>query len=120
MLAGRYKMFPQEAKALLRGEYGRLPGEVNEEVRRMAIGDAPVITHRPADDLPPEMDKLRAELKGVAKSEEDVLSYALFPKVALKFFEERDGKKAAPAPVPPARPAAPAGPRVLVVEDLGA
>lgn len=120
VLAGRYKMFPQEAKALLRGEYGRLPGEVNEEVRRMAIGDAAVITHRPADDLPPEMDKLRAELKGEAKSEEDVLSYALFPKVALKFFEERDGKKAAPAPVPPARPAAPAGPRVLVVEDLGA
>ncbi|MBQ7172019.1 MAG: pyruvate carboxylase subunit B [Clostridia bacterium] len=93
VLMGRYKTFTKESKALLRGEYGRLPGEVSEEIRRMAIGDEEVITCRPADRLEPELDKLRAEVKGIAQSEEDVLSYALFPQVALKFFEERKKKE---------------------------
>ncbi len=98
VLMGRYKTFTKESKALLRGEYGRLPGEVSEEIRRMAIGDEEVITCRPADRLEPELDKLRAEVKGIAKSEEDVLSYALFPQVALKFFEERKKKEEKAAP----------------------
>ncbi len=96
VLAGeRYKMVTKESKGLLRGEYGRVPGEVDEEVRKKAIGDAEVITCRPADLLEPEMEKYRAELKekGIGKSEEDVLSYALFPQVAEKFFGIRDGKK---------------------------
>ena len=93
VLMGRYKTFTKESKALLRGEYGRLPGEVSEEIRRMAIGDEEVITCRPADRLEPELDKLRAEVKGIAQSEEDVLSYALVPQVALKFFEERKKKE---------------------------
>ena len=64
VLAGeRYKMNPKESQALMRGEYGRLPAKVNEEVRRKVIGDAKVITCRPADLLEPEMDKLRAECK---------------------------------------------------------
>lgn len=88
----RYKMVTKESKGLLRGEYGQVPGEVNEAVRRKAIGDAEVITCRPADLLEPEMDKYREEAKGLAKSEEDVLSYALFPQVAAKFLAERDAK----------------------------
>lgn len=88
----RYKMVTKESKGLLRGEYGKVPGEVNEEVRRKAIGDDKVIDCRPADLLKPEMDKYREEAKGLAKSEEDVLSYALFPQVAAKFLAERDAK----------------------------
>lgn len=94
VIAGeRYKMVTKESKALLRGEYGRLPAPVNEEVRKKCIGDAPVITHRPADDIPPEYDKYKAEIKDIMEQEEDVLSYALFPQVAMKFFEKRREEK---------------------------
>lgn len=86
----RYKMVPKESKALLRGEYGRLPGEVNEEVRKKCIGDDKVITCRPADLIEPELPKYREECKDIVKSDEDVLSYALFPQVATKFFKVRD------------------------------
>ena len=94
----RYKMVPKESKALLRGEYGKLPAEVNEEVRKKAIGDDEVITCRPADLIEPELQKYKAEMKekGIGKSEEDVLSYALFPQVAEKFFAVRDGEKEHP------------------------
>ncbi len=124
----RYKMITKESKGLLRGEYGQLPGKVNEEVRKKAIGDAEVITCRPADLLEPEMEKLRAESKekGLGNCEEDVLSLALFPQVAEKFLQWRDGPHdEAPAAVAASAvsaPAAPkadnAGPRTLVVEDL--
>ena len=89
VLFGRYKTFTNESKGLLRGEYGKLPAPVNEEVRKMAIGNDKVITCRPADLLKPEMDKYREEIRDQATCEEDVLSYALFPKVAPKFFEYR-------------------------------
>ena len=85
----RYKMVPKESKDLLAGHYGKLPGEVNEDVRRKCIGDTKVITHRFADDLPPELDTLREEMREWYQKEEDVLSYAMFPKVAPKFFEYR-------------------------------
>ena len=92
VLAGeRYKMVPKESKGMLKGEYGQLPAPVNEEVRRKCIGDEEVITCRPADLIAPELDKYRAEAGDLAKSEEDVLSYALFPQVAKKFLEKRDG-----------------------------
>ncbi len=99
ILAGeRYKMVTKESKGLLRGEYGRVPGKVNEDVRKKAIGDSEVITCRPADLIEPELEKYRAELKekGIGKSDEDVLSYALFPQVAEKFFAFRDGEAAKP------------------------
>ena len=112
VLMGRYKSFTKESKALLRGEYGRLPGEVNEEVRKKCIGDAELITCRPADLIKPEMDEYREKTKGIAKSEEDVLSYALFPQVAPKFFEHRDH----PAPAAPKED--PNAVRELYVEDL--
>ena len=89
----RYKMIPKESKALLRGEYGKLPAEVNEEVSKKAIGDEEVITCRPADLLEPELVKYALEMKNkhIGKSQEDVLSYALFPQVAEKFIKQRDG-----------------------------
>ena len=86
----RYKMFTKESKALLAGEYGKLPGEVNEEVRKKAIGEQKVITCRPADLLSPELDKYREEIKDHIRQDEDVLSYALFPQVAMKFFAARE------------------------------
>ena len=93
VLFGRYKTFPNESKGLLKGEYGRLPAEVNEEVRKKAIGNAEVITCRPADRLAPEMDKYREEIREYYTQEEDVLTYALFPKVAPKFFEYRQAQR---------------------------
>ena len=94
VIAGeRYKMVTKESKALLRGEYGRLPAEVDPDVRKKCIGDDEVITNRPADNLAPELDKLREEVKPWMEQEEDVLSYALFPQVAQKFFEFRQGQK---------------------------
>jgi len=133
VIAGeRYKTFSKESKALLHGEYGKLPGTVNEEVRKKAIGDEEVITCRPADLLKPELDSYREEIKDIMEQEEDVLSYALFPQVAMKFFEARkaarEGRKpeAQPAPqpagAPPAPPAAKPQPgvTVLYVEDLSA
>ncbi len=110
----RYKVFTKESKALLRGEYGQLPGPVNEEVRKKAIGDDEVITCRPADLLKPELEQYREEIKDHIRQEEDVLSYALFPQVALKFFEAREAaEKAASEPQDN-------GVRSLYVEDIGA
>jgi oxaloacetate decarboxylase alpha subunit len=112
----RYKMFTKESKALLRGEYGRLPGEVNEEVRKKAIGDEEVITCRPADILSPELDNYRNEIKDQIRQDEDVLSYALFPQVALKFFEARNKPK---EPEAAAKQAAPAENRVVNAANTG-
>ncbi|MBR3994346.1 MAG: oxaloacetate decarboxylase subunit alpha [Clostridia bacterium] len=93
----RYKMVTKESKGLLKGEYGKLPAPVNEEVRAKAgIKPEEVITCRPADNIAPEMDKYREETKDIAKCDEDVLSYALFPQVAPKFFDIRDGRASAP------------------------
>ena len=90
LMGERYKMISKESKGILRGEYGMLPGEVNEEVRKMAIGDEEVITCRPADNLSPELEKYKEEGGELIKCEEDVLSYALFPQVASKFLSERN------------------------------
>ena len=111
----RYKMFTKESKAVLAGEYGRLPGEVNEEVRKLAIGDKAVITCRPADLLQPEYDKCVEQAGPFAQSEEDVLSYALFPQVAEKFFQARAARKeAAEQPVEDTSNEV----RVLYVDDM--
>lgn len=97
--ARRYKMVPKESKAMLRGEYGKLPGTVNEEVRAKAgIKPEDVITCRPADLLEPELPKYREEYKDLAKSEEDVLSLALFPQVAPKFINRRNLRTPKPHP----------------------
>ena len=90
VLMGRYKSFTKESKALLKGEYGALPGDVNEEIRRKAIGTGEVISCRPADLIAPEMEKIKDEYGVFCKSEEDVLSCALFPQVAPEFIKRRD------------------------------
>ena len=106
IMGERYKTFTKETKAMLKGEYGRLPGEVNEEVRAKAgIKPEDVITCRPADLLEPELEKYKAEFADLAKSEEDVLSLALFPQVAPKFLAWRDGPHDEPAAAPAAAPA---------------
>ena len=87
----RYLIFTKESEGLLRGEYGQLPAPVNEEVRALAgIQPEDVISCRPADLLEPELPKYAEEYKDVAKSEEDVLSLALFPQVAADFIANRD------------------------------
>ena len=89
LLGERYKLVPKEVRAYLKGLYGRPPGPINEEVRRKVIGDEEVVTCRPADLLEPEMESARTAAGKWATSEEDVLSYALFPQVASEFFERR-------------------------------
>ena len=94
---------------MLKGEYGSLPGTVNPEVRAKAgIAPEDVITCRPADLLEPELEKYRAEFADIAKSDEDVLSLALFPQVAPKFLAYRDNPQKDAAPAASAPVAAPA------------
>ena len=88
----RYKMVTKEFKGVVRGEYGRTPVEISPEFRKKIIGNEKPITTRPADAIPPELDKLREEVKPWAIQDEDVLSYALFEQVAVKFFESRKAK----------------------------
>lgn len=89
----RYKNISKEVKAYLRGEYGQAPGKVSEALVRQVLGDEKPITGRFADTLPPEFDKAKAALAGVAQSDEDVLDYLLFPQIAEKFFQAREEKK---------------------------
>ena len=92
VLFGRYKMITNEVRDIVRGKYGRVPGTITEEFRKMCIGDEPVIDHRPADDLEPELGKAKEALAKEGfpdASPEDILSYTLFPEVALPFFKSR-------------------------------
>jgi len=89
----RYKMVPNEVKAYVRGEYGRPPVPISEEIKKKIIGDEPVIDCRPADLLEPQLEKFRNEIKEYIEQEEDVLSYASFPQVALDFFKYRRAQK---------------------------
>ena len=90
VLMGRYATFTKESKGLLGGEYGELPGTVNEEVRKKAIGESEPITCRPADLLEPELERIKQQYSDIAKTEEDVLSCAMFPQVAPEFIRRRD------------------------------
>lgn len=91
VLAGeRYKTITTEVKYYLQGRYGKAPAPVNEHLRFQAIGSEEVIEGRPADLLPPELDKLRKDIGALARSEEDVLTYAMFPDIGRKFLEERE------------------------------
>ncbi len=97
----RYENMTNEVKFYLQGRYGKAPGPVNSLVRQQAIGNEDVIDSRPADSLSNEMDKLRKEIGVLAKSEEDVLSYAMFPEVARTFLEEREAGTLVPEPIAP-------------------
>ncbi len=97
----RYKTITNEVKHYLQGRYGKPPGRVNPVVRQMAIGNEEVIDCRPADLLPPELERLRAEIGDLAKSEEDVLTYAMFPDVGREFLEQRAAGTLVPEPLEP-------------------
>uniref|UniRef100_UPI0030D82C57 sodium-extruding oxaloacetate decarboxylase subunit alpha n=2 Tax=Pseudomonas sp. EA_105y_Pfl2_R69 TaxID=3088683 RepID=UPI0030D82C57 len=102
VLAGeRYKTITNEVKLYLQGRYGLAPGKINEKLRKQAIGSEEVIDVRPADLLKPEMAKLRGEVGALAKSEEDVLTYAMFPDIGRKFLEEREAGTLAAEPLLP-------------------
>jgi pyruvate carboxylase subunit B len=113
VLAGaRYKTITNEVKLYLQGRYGKAPGKVNEALRKQAIGSEEVIDVRPADLLKPEMAKLREEIGALAKSEEDVLTFAMFPDIGRKFLEERAAGTLTPEvllPIPEAGGVAPVG-----------
>ena len=85
----RYKSVTKEFKAMVRGEYGKTPAPISKEIIKKIIGDEPVISHRPADDLKPELDTLRKAAAKYIEQDEDVLTYALFEQVATKFFDNR-------------------------------
>ena len=85
----RYKMCAKEIKDYLHGKYGASPAEVDPEVRKKIIGDDEVITCRPADLLEPEFEKLKEQYKDIARSDEDVLSLALFENVAVGFLKKK-------------------------------
>ena len=89
----RYKMVTKEFKGLVRGEYGATPVPIKPEFIQKIIGDEEPITCRPADRLEPELEKMRAEVAEWYEQEEDVLTYAQFGQVAVKYFEKRRNKK---------------------------
>ena len=89
VLGERYKVIPAEIKNYVRGYYGRPPASIDPEIQKKAIGDEVPIDCRPADLLSPGMEQARAEIGDLAQSEEDVISYALFPQVARPFLERR-------------------------------
>jgi oxaloacetate decarboxylase alpha subunit len=89
VLGERYKVIPAEIKNYVRGYYGRPPAPIDPEIRRKVIGDEDPIDCRPADLIPPGLEQARTEIGDLAQSEEDVLSYALFPQVARPFLERR-------------------------------
>lgn len=127
----RYKSISKETSAILKGEYGAAPAPMNKELQERVLDGKEPVTCRPADLLEPEMDKLTDELKKLADEkgiklsdnvEDDVLTYALFPQIGLKFLENRDNPDAF-EPVPTAESAAPAakseGPETYTVEVNG-
>jgi oxaloacetate decarboxylase alpha subunit len=94
VLAGeRYKMVTKETKALLSGEYGQTAKPFNPEIQKKVIGDKVPITCRPADLIEPELHKIEAEIAQWKQQDEDVLSYALFPAVAIEFFKYRQAQQ---------------------------
>ena len=90
MTGARYKSVTNEVKNYFLGQYGQSPAPVNAQVKQQAVGDATVITCRPADLLEPEMAKLQNETERFAQSEEDVLTYAMFPDIGKTFLQERN------------------------------
>ncbi len=90
MTGARYKTITNEVKNYFLGQYGKSISPVNPDVQKLAIGDAQPITCRPADLLDPEMSKLQAEVDRIAQSEEDVLTYAMFPDIGKTFLQERN------------------------------
>ena len=93
VLGERYKMIPTEVKNYVKGLYGKPTIPIKEEIKEKIIGSEEVYTGRPADLLKPELESLKEEIKEYIEQDEDVLSYALFPQVALNYFKYRQAEK---------------------------
>ncbi|TYO95632.1 acetyl-CoA carboxylase biotin carboxyl carrier protein [Desulfallas thermosapovorans] len=93
----RYKLIPGEVKAYIQGLYGRPPAPLDEAVARRVLGDQEPVTCRPADLLEPQLEKIKLETRGLAKSDEDILCYSLFPQITRKFWETRNNNAVAGA-----------------------
>ena len=93
VMVERYKMVTKESKKLLSGQFGQTVKPFDKEVQKKCIGDTEAITCRPADLIPDELDTLRSEMAQWSQQEEDVLSYALFPQVAIDFFKYREAQQ---------------------------
>jgi pyruvate carboxylase subunit B len=111
LTGARYKSVTTEVKNYLLGHYGKAPGKVNDEVKSLAVGNAEVVTCRPADLLEDEMSNLRVQCENLAKSEEDVLTYAMFPDLAQTFLQERNADTLKPEPLLPKEAATPSSAR---------
>jgi pyruvate/oxaloacetate carboxyltransferase len=96
MTGKRYSVVATETKNYVMGLYGEPPGPISQEIREKVLGKKQPITVRPADLLEPGLEKARKEIGSMAQSEEDVLSYALFPEVAKEFFIGRTGAQEPP------------------------
>ena len=88
----RYKMVTKETKGIVKGEYGKTPAPISDEIKQKIIGSDTPITCRPADLIEPELLKMKEEIAKYMEQEEDVLTYALFPQIAMNFFKERQKK----------------------------
>ncbi|APX92827.1 oxaloacetate decarboxylase subunit alpha [Halomonas sp. 1513] len=119
----RYKTISNEIKRYLLGGYGRPPAPADPELRRRAVGQEPAEQGRPADLLPPEMTRFREAIGGLAESEEDVLTYALFPDIGRDFLQGRRDGSLIPEPLPAAedgqRPASEGTPTEFVIDVHG-
>ena len=92
LMGERYKMVSKETKGIVKGEYGKCPGEIDPELVKKIIGDEERITCRPADKLKPELENMKKECAEWIRQPEDVLSYALFDQVAVKYFKYREAQ----------------------------
>ncbi len=101
LTGARYQTITNEVKLYLQGGYGKAPGKVNEALRRQAVGEQDIIEGRPADLLAPELEQLRNDIGDLAKSDEDVLSYAMFPEIGRQFLEQRAAGTLQPEPLEP-------------------
>lgn len=93
ILGQRYKMVPNEAKNYVKGLYGKPAAEISEDIKKLIIGNEEMFAGRPADLLEPQLGQFRNEIKAYMEQEEDVLSYALFPQIALAYFKQRQAEK---------------------------
>jgi pyruvate carboxylase subunit B len=101
LTGARYKSITNEVKSYFMGEYGKAPGKVNQKIQMMAIGEKKPLTSRPADLLEPELAKLKIEAEQITKSDEDILTYAMFPDIAKIFLQERNAGSIKPEPLLP-------------------
>jgi oxaloacetate decarboxylase alpha subunit len=104
LMGERYKMVPKESKALVKGEYGKTPAPISDEIYKIILDGEKPITCRPADLIEPELESIKAKIKDYITQDEDVLSYALLPQVAENFFKLRKEGFPVAEPVKPEVP----------------